>query len=52
MKKDLNRQDQPELTTIKKISLTNPDKIYLDNGIPVYILDAGTQDILKIDLPW
>lgn len=50
MKKDLNRQDQPELTTIKKISLTNPDKIYLDNGIPVYILDSGTQDILKIDL--
>ena len=50
MKKDLNRQNQPDLTTIKKISLTNPDKIYIDNGIPVYILDAGTQDILKIDL--
>ncbi len=50
MKTGTNRQNQPDLTTTKKISLTNPDKIYLDNGIPVYILNAGTQDILKIDL--
>jgi predicted Zn-dependent peptidase len=36
--------------TIETVSLVEPEKYLLDNGVPVYLINAGTQEIVKIDL--
>ncbi|MDX9696130.1 MAG: pitrilysin family protein [Bacteroidales bacterium] len=46
----LNRKTQPLFKQIESINLINPVKANLDNGIPLYIINAGTQDVLKIDI--
>ncbi|MCP4553067.1 MAG: insulinase family protein [Bacteroidetes bacterium] len=50
MDKVINRKKQPAVLSIKSIDLTNPTIINLDNGIPVYFLKDGTQDLLKIEV--
>ncbi len=48
------RKIQPKINIINsdfiKTYLTNPFKHTLDNGIPVYIINKGTQDLVKIEL--
>jgi len=46
----LNRKTQPLFQQINSIKLIEPEKIYLDNSIPLYAINAGTQDVLKIDI--
>lgn len=46
----LNRKQQPQYKSIDDINIPVPEKISLDNGIQTYIIKAGTQDIVKIDL--
>ena len=46
----LDRTLTPEFGTIDKIDLQAPKKTALSNGIPVYLLDAGTQDVVKIEI--
>ena len=46
----LNRQIPPPLQEIKNYKLPIPNKYILDNGIPVYEMNTGTQDILKVEL--
>ena len=46
----LNRKIQPPFHSIESINLINPVKIILDNSIPLYSINAGTQDVLKIDI--
>ncbi len=41
---------QPEFKNIENINIPVPEKIYLDNGIETYIIDAGTQEVIKIDV--
>ena len=45
----LDRTKAPSLQEIKKPSLPNPKKAVFQNGMPVYYLDAGEQDIIKLD---
>lgn len=46
----LNRTIQPPVKTIDKISYPSPNVVKLDNGIPVYIMNTGKQDVIKIDV--
>ena len=46
----LNRKQQPEFKNIENINIPVPEKIYLNNGIETYIINAGTQEVIKIDV--
>ncbi|MCF8296898.1 MAG: insulinase family protein [Saprospiraceae bacterium] len=47
---DINRKVQPQVLSIDTINLEQPLEVKLDNGIPVYKINAGTQDVVKIEL--
>ena len=47
---ELNRIIQPEFKQIEKINLIDPTKYTLDNIIPLYAINAGPQEVLKIDI--
>jgi zinc protease len=47
--KTLNRKIHPAFNSIDEISLAAPKEAILDNGIKVFSIHAGTQDILKIE---
>ena len=44
------RKIQPEIQQIERINLNEPEKFFLNNGIPVFSINSGTQDVVKIDL--
>jgi predicted Zn-dependent peptidase len=45
----LNRTIQPMVNPIEHIDIIQAEKRLLSNGIPVYYVDAGSQDVVKID---
>ena len=45
----MDRKIAPSSKLIDKIDLVKPDVNYLDNGIPVYIINLGKQDVIKIE---
>ncbi len=45
-----NRKISPKISEDYQISLTAPQVLTLDNGIPVYEISMGTQDVLKVEL--
>ena len=45
----MNRTTAPQIKTVDAIDLLTVEQIKLDNGIPVYIIDSGEQEIVKID---
>ena len=45
----MNRTKAPQIKTVDAIDLLAVEQIKLDNGIPVYIINAGEQEIVKID---
>lgn len=47
--KELNRNFTPNIRTVADINYQQPVIHKLDNGIPVYQLQTGTQDIVKIE---
>lgn len=44
-----NRTIQPMVNPIDHIDIIQAEKRMLSNGIPVYYVDAGSQDVVKID---
>jgi zinc protease len=46
---ELNRKQAPEIKNIEKLNLSFPDRALLDNGIPLYIINAGEQEVVKIE---
>ncbi len=50
MQNILNRSKPPALKSIEKIFIPHAVKHTLDNGIPVYVVNAGFQDLVKVDL--
>ena len=44
-----NRKKEPSFRSIEKFSLPKAEKFKLDNGVPVYALSSGTQDIIRIE---
>jgi zinc protease len=45
----LNRTQAPEFKTINKIDIAHADHFKLKNGIPVYTVDAGSQELTRIE---
>lgn len=45
----LNRTIQPTVNPIEHIDIVQVEKRLLSNGIPVHFVNAGTQDVVKID---
>ncbi len=46
----VDRKKQPKLKSIEKIDIKRVEDYRLDNGIPVYYINAGFQDLVKIEL--
>ncbi len=46
----LNRKQKPGITSVDSFNLILPQKHVLDNGIPVYSINSGIIDVVKIDL--
>ncbi len=46
---NLNRNIQPDINLVDRISLVKPEMLKLDNGIPVYLIDTAQQDLVKIE---
>ncbi|CAN5488230.1 pitrilysin family protein [soil metagenome] len=46
----LSRSNPPSLQQIEDFSFQHVEKRKLDNGIPVFIMNAGVQDVLKAEL--
>jgi predicted Zn-dependent peptidase len=46
----LNRKKSPPFFAVKDIPLPQPKLIHLDNGIPVYIINMGKIDAVKIEV--
>ncbi len=44
------RSIKPNIRPIMPVALTGPELYTLDNGVQVYTINAGTEDLLKIDL--
>ncbi len=45
----LSRHKQPEIELVTGITPVNPEKVLLDNGIPVYLIDTSDQDLVKVE---
>jgi len=46
----IDRTIAPAIHTIQRIDLPKPEKILLSNGIPVYITNLGTQEVMKLQV--
>ncbi|MFN7014162.1 MAG: insulinase family protein, partial [Bacteroidia bacterium] len=46
----MNRTIAPEYNPVKKLNLVSPQNITLDNGIPMYYFNTGSQDVLRIEV--
>lgn len=46
----MNRANAPKINLIDSITLPSVPKVLLDNGVPVYVLNEGEQDVVKIEL--
>jgi zinc protease len=46
----VNRKQAPEIHSIEQLNLPEPALHFLDNGVPVYEVCMGTQEILKLEL--
>ncbi|MEL6922562.1 MAG: pitrilysin family protein [Bacteroidota bacterium] len=45
----LDRKTAPPIREIENLQLPLPRKLILDNGIPLYVLELGTQEVLKLE---
>ncbi|NOZ47702.1 MAG: insulinase family protein [Chlorobi bacterium] len=45
----LNRKTAPQIKPVVINNFQNPEKFILENGIPVYSFNAGSQPVVKID---
>lgn len=45
-----NRTQAPNIKLVEKLDLISPVLHFLDNGIPVYELNMGTQDVVKLEI--
>jgi zinc protease len=45
----MNRTRAPEINLIDSLTLPNVEHLSLDNGVPVYLINEGEQDVMKIE---
>ncbi len=46
----INRAQPPKIREIESVPLPEYQKIELDNGIPLFLIEAGTQPVLKLEV--
>jgi len=46
----IDRSQQPEINTIRDINIPTAHQFSLSNGLPVYSIESGTEEIVKVDL--
>ncbi len=46
----INRKNPPATSLIAPLPFLTPEKSVLSNGVPVYIVDGGTEDIIKVEI--
>lgn len=46
----MNRTIQPEIQTLKNFSILPPVRTTLPNGIPLTVINAGEQDVVRMDV--
>jgi len=46
----MNRQLAPEINLIDSLTLPKVEKVVLDNGVDVYLLNEGEQEVVKVEL--
>lgn len=46
----LDRTIQPAIRNLERFEIQRPECIVMPNGIPVYVLDAGSTDVVRIDV--
>src|SRR6185436_6538849 len=46
----IDRKIQPPLQDIREVLVQQVEKKKLDNGIPLYTLNAGVQEVVKVEL--
>lgn len=46
----LNRTLQPEIRPIEPISIPAPDKQIMPNGIPLFLIQAGEEEVVRLDI--
>lgn len=46
----LDRSIAPSIHTIEKIAFPSPIRVQLSNGIPVYVTNMGTQEVMKLQV--
>ncbi len=46
----LNRLQAPDLQEISKINIPPIERIYLDNGMPLWLINTGSQELIKVQI--
>ncbi len=46
----MNRTEAPKIKLIEQVTLPEFKLLHLDNGVPLYIINAGEQDVVKLEL--
>ncbi|MCD8167578.1 MAG: insulinase family protein [Bacteroides sp.] len=46
----LNRNMQPEVRSVSQIDILPPEYSLLSNGVPLYIINTGDQEVVRLDL--
>jgi len=46
----VNRKKQPDYKVIEKIKIQRAELFRLDNKLNCYVINAGSQDVIRIDL--
>ena len=47
----MDRTIQPEIQTLKNFRILPPVRMTLPNGIPLTVINAGEQEVVRIDVP-
>jgi zinc protease len=45
----LSRKKQPKIRPVELLSITEAESVSLKNGIPVYLIHAGSEELMRID---
>ncbi len=46
----MNRTIQPEIKKLKDFSVPKPERVILPNGVPLTIINAGEQEVVRMDI--
>lgn len=46
----LNRKIQPEIKAMENIAITVPQRKIMPNGIPLNVIEAGNQEVVRVDI--